>query len=184
MATRRGFMATIFSVLGATALRPLSRARAHGVGGTTEEASGATSDTLDAYTRATEKLAIPLEDAKALRKVGGSTILEVGERRILFVRDSEETVRAFAPACTHRQVTVKYDHKNRRLNCPAHGSRFDLQGEVLRGPAKEPLPTHKATLAGDRIILTLEKPPAPAEEGTAEDRSGGPKKEVPVQEED
>ncbi len=167
MATRRGFIGAFLSLVAALVARPFMGARASETHEHARQVADAATDTVDAYTGATEKVAVPLDDAAELKRVGGSVTVEVADRRILLVRDSDESVRAFAPACTHRQVKVKYDHKNRRLNCSAHGSRFDLDGKVLRGPAKESLPTCEATLAGDRVILALGKAPAPAEEGGA-----------------
>ena len=103
-----------------------------------------------------ETVAIPLEKVKSLGEVGGSVILKIRDRKILLIRDSQDSVKAFASACTHRQVTLKYNHKKRRIDCPAHGSRFDLEGSVLRGPAKYPLRTYHTGLQENRIIITFE----------------------------
>jgi cytochrome b6-f complex iron-sulfur subunit len=44
---------------------------------------------------------------------------------------------AMSLVCTHLGCTV--ESKPEGFTCPCHGSRFDLQGEVLRGPAGKPL---------------------------------------------
>ena len=90
-----------------------------------------------------------------LKKIGKSKTLEINGARILIVRDAEDSVRAFQSHCTHKQVAVKYDERKKLVRCPAHGSRFDLEGNVLRGPAKSALPTFKARLFSDRIVLVL-----------------------------
>jgi cytochrome b6-f complex iron-sulfur subunit len=41
--------------------------------------------------------------------------------------------------CTHLGCHPAFDPKMRILICPCHGSRFDLQGNVLKGPADRPL---------------------------------------------
>jgi nitrite reductase/ring-hydroxylating ferredoxin subunit len=41
--------------------------------------------------------------------------------------------------CTHLGCQPAFDPKMRILICPCHGSRFDLQGNVLKGPAARPL---------------------------------------------
>jgi cytochrome b6-f complex iron-sulfur subunit len=163
MATRRGFMTTLTGTIVALVARPISRIAAQEAGPPGKESAPSAPDSVGAYTGATQKVIIALDDAKDLKKVGGSETLKVGDQRILLVRDSAETVLAFSAACTHRQVGLKYDHKNHRLNCPAHGSRFGLDGRVLRGPAKDPLPTYHAELSGDKIILSLGEPAAPTE---------------------
>jgi len=43
------------------------------------------------------------------------------------------------PACTHMGCTTKWNEAERSWDCPCHGSRFDEQGDVLHGPAIEPL---------------------------------------------
>lgn len=178
MPTRRGFMATLTGTIVALVTRPFARTAAQEAAPPAKEAASTGADSADAYAGASQKVAIPLDDAKDLREVGGSVTLKVGDRQILLVRDSEATVRAFSPACTHRQVKVKYDHKNQRLNCPAHGSRFDLEGEVLRGPAKDPLETYHAELSGDRVILAFEEAKVPqTEEGATKPESESRKEE-------
>ena len=47
---------------------------------------------------------------------------------------------AYSAVCTHQQCEVAY--QDGQLNCPCHGSVFDPAngGEVVNGPAQEPLP--------------------------------------------
>lgn len=42
--------------------------------------------------------------------------------------------------CTHRACDVDIAaQRKQELECPCHGARFDLRGQVLQGPATEPL---------------------------------------------
>lgn len=44
------------------------------------------------------------------------------------------------------------------LTCPVHLARFDVRdGRVLRGPAREDLPTYAVRVAGDDIFVALDK---------------------------
>lgn len=47
---------------------------------------------------------------------------------------------AYSAVCTHQQCTVAY--QDGQLACPCHGSLFDPSngGEVVQGPAQQPLP--------------------------------------------
>jgi glycine/D-amino acid oxidase-like deaminating enzyme/nitrite reductase/ring-hydroxylating ferredoxin subunit len=43
------------------------------------------------------------------------------------------------PACTHMGCATRWNEAERSWDCPCHGSRFTEAGEVLHGPAIEPL---------------------------------------------
>lgn len=101
------------------------------------------------------KLAVRLDLIPALRTVGGWSVAQLKQWKILFVRTSESEVKAFHPYCTHRKCAVSFNPKRRRLDCTCHGSRFDLAGRVLAGPATASLPTYPCWLQGDRVIVQV-----------------------------
>ncbi|MDQ1739365.1 MAG: hypothetical protein QOE53_1017 [Pseudonocardiales bacterium] len=69
---------------------------------------------------------------------------------IIIVRTAETTVEAYSAICTHEGCTVKPAGKE--LDCPCHGSVFDLKGAVLNGPALRPLRVVKVALSGDDVV--------------------------------
>lgn len=48
---------------------------------------------------------------------------------------TEEGVKAFYKVCTHLGCLYEWDTLNYRFQCPCHGSRFWLDGSLMRGPA-------------------------------------------------
>jgi Rieske Fe-S protein len=81
--------------------------------------------------------------------VGGGVVL--GRKNVVVTRDSSGAVHAFSATCTHQgcQVTTV---KDGQIICPCHGSRFDAStGDVVRGPAAEPLPAVSVTVQGDVV---------------------------------
>ena len=56
---------------------------------------------------------------------------------------------AMSARCTHLGCAVVVAEDGRSLSCPCHGSRYSLEGEVLAGPANEPLPRLPHHLAED-----------------------------------
>ena len=54
----------------------------------------------------------------------------------IVLRD-EQGFWALTAVCTHQQCTVNVGETN--LPCPCHGSVYDLDGQVVNGPASQPL---------------------------------------------
>jgi Rieske Fe-S protein len=55
-------------------------------------------------------------------------------------RDDNGQLHAVSMRCTHLGCLVRFNAAERSWDCPCHGSRFDVDGEVLEGPATKPLP--------------------------------------------
>lgn len=64
----------------------------------------------------------------------------------LLVR-SEVGFSALSLVCTHLGCTVESQLDG--FTCPCHGSRFDLQGSVTRGPASKPLNSLRTGITSD-----------------------------------
>lgn len=47
--------------------------------------------------------------------------------------------KGFGPTCTHLGCTLSWNPADRTWDCPCHGSRYDENGRLLRGPACESL---------------------------------------------
>lgn len=105
--------------------------------------------------RAAKRLAIPLDKVEKLKLVGGSAYLKIREMEILFIRESEDSIKALNPICTHKKCTVEHNAELRMLVCPCHGSMYDLNGKVAKGPAEKDLSTYEATLSDGKIVLTV-----------------------------
>lgn len=58
---------------------------------------------------------------------------------------------ALSPICTHLGCTVEIE--GARLVCPCHGSTYDREGRVLRGPAERRLTSFAVKLADDDVLV-------------------------------
>jgi glycine/D-amino acid oxidase-like deaminating enzyme/nitrite reductase/ring-hydroxylating ferredoxin subunit len=54
-------------------------------------------------------------------------------------RDEEGALHAVSLRCSHLGCLLRFNSAERSWDCPCHGSRFDVDGEVLEGPAVNPL---------------------------------------------
>jgi glycine/D-amino acid oxidase-like deaminating enzyme/nitrite reductase/ring-hydroxylating ferredoxin subunit len=54
-------------------------------------------------------------------------------------RADDGTVHAVSLRCTHLGCLCRWNDAERSWDCPCHGSRFDVDGTVLEGPAVKPL---------------------------------------------
>lgn len=75
---------------------------------------------------------------------------------LVVIEDPEdpETVRALNPTCTHRGCLVALE--DGELVCPCHGARYDLDGKVTRGPAREDLTAYTLEIDEEGLILVSE----------------------------
>jgi Rieske Fe-S protein len=85
--------------------------------------------------------------------VGGAVSASIGSAPVVVAQPSAGKVVAFSAVCTHAGCTVAPQGKE--FDCPCHGSKFDAAtGEVINGPARDPLPQLKATVSGDTVTVT------------------------------
>lgn len=59
--------------------------------------------------------------------------------KILIVRRPNDEFIGLQATCTHLGCTVAWNQDSEQVECPCHGARYNMIGEVLRGPAKLPL---------------------------------------------
>ena len=100
-------------------------------------------------------VSLPFKDHPDLNKVGGSKQLKVDQQKLIIVRASADSVVAFDPTCTHKKCNVRFAEKTNKFHCKCHKSAFDLEGNVLGGPAPKPLTRFKARIADDAVQVLL-----------------------------
>lgn len=83
--------------------------------------------------------------------VGGATYVEDGNT--VLTQPTEGEFRAFDATCPHQGCAVN-QAVDGELQCPCHGSRFDLtSGAVLEGPAETGLTERDVSLDGDELVV-------------------------------
>jgi cytochrome b6-f complex iron-sulfur subunit len=89
----------------------------------------------------------------ALASVGGALVFDTSTDTVMVIRTSATQVVALSAICTHAGCEMDYLSNQELVDCPCHGSQFDLSGRVTRGPAHRGLNVYTATLANDVITI-------------------------------
>lgn len=72
-------------------------------------------------------------------KKGQGKILQLEGKKVAAYRGEDGAVSLCSPVCTHLKCIVGWNDAEKTWDCPCHGSRFKPTGEVIAGPAEEPL---------------------------------------------
>jgi glycine/D-amino acid oxidase-like deaminating enzyme/nitrite reductase/ring-hydroxylating ferredoxin subunit len=70
---------------------------------------------------------------------GEGGIVDLDGDTVAAYRDDGGALHAVAADCTHLGCRLTFNTAERSWDCPCHGSRFDVDGHVLQGPAVEDL---------------------------------------------
>ncbi|ART75285.1 FAD-dependent oxidoreductase [Sutcliffiella horikoshii] len=84
------------------------------------------------------KLDRPSKKPEDLGLDEGGVVMINGRRAGAYKNDKGE-VYCVDTTCTHLGCEVEWNHGDRSWDCPCHGSRFSIHGDVLEGPADKPL---------------------------------------------
>jgi glycine/D-amino acid oxidase-like deaminating enzyme/nitrite reductase/ring-hydroxylating ferredoxin subunit len=70
---------------------------------------------------------------------GEAAIMKIQGDNVAAFKDEQGRVHAVSAVCSHMGCIVGWNETDRTWDCPCHGSRFELTGEVIHGPATRPL---------------------------------------------
>ncbi len=78
--------------------------------------------------------------------------IEVNGQPVCVVKNGEK-VFAVGDTCSHSEASLaEGEVRDGKIECWLHGAEFDLDtGEVVTGPAFEPIPTYKVVITGDDV---------------------------------
>ncbi len=99
------------------------------------------------------EIRLRLADYPGLDRAGGSMRIRAEDTGELYyvLRQDDGSFETVSPVCTHQGCTVQI--AGRLLECPCHGSIYDLRGTVVRGPAERPLRQAPTRLSDGRTLV-------------------------------
>ena len=78
------------------------------------------------------------------------------ENEVIIFRDpGTSAVVALNSICTHQGCTVKWKEDKANLNCSCHDTDFGIDGQVIKGPANEPLAPYEVKEQDGYIFVKL-----------------------------
>ena len=103
----------------------------------------------------------PLADQSSRFELGavgnfppGSRTVRIEIPAVIYNQDGE--ISAYRLVCTHLGCRVAESGSD--LKCPCHGSVFDHNGKVIKGPAKKPLQALEVEISPEgQLILKVQK---------------------------
>ncbi|MDH3744191.1 MAG: Rieske (2Fe-2S) protein [Acidobacteriota bacterium] len=101
--------------------------------------------------------------AERVIKVGPDESIRVGQARLVrhgrapvwVIRNRDGALVALSGICTHLRCVLDWDESRNELDCPCHEGRFDLNGNVLGGPAPRSLAKYRVETRLGQIYLHL-----------------------------
>lgn len=81
--------------------------------------------------------------------VGGALI--VRDAKVVLAQPTAGTVTGYSAVCPHEGCLVS-KVEGTQVVCPCHGSRFSLDGAVVAGPARSPLPPVPVKVEGGSVV--------------------------------
>lgn len=103
------------------------------------------------------QLIVPLSEFEIPKKDKSRSFVlldsPISKYSICVFKTKEEDYSASLMRCTHKGCEVNVE--GNMYSCPCHGSEFSNTGDVLEGPAKEPLKTFKTTTDKENLYVNI-----------------------------
>lgn len=77
---------------------------------------------------------IPLKTSKDVKKGEGMIVWHNGKRRAVY-RGDDDKLYVIGNKCPHMHCELKWNGNTDSWDCPCHGSRFDIYGNILCEPS-------------------------------------------------
>jgi len=74
---------------------------------------------------------------------------------LAIMREQQDRFLAVRALCTHMTCILNFNELNATLDCPCHGSSFELDGTVVTGPARQPLRVLPTRFDGTMLSVIL-----------------------------
>lgn len=81
---------------------------------------------------------VPFRGGNSLQKEEGAVVLMSG-KKVGVYKDEKGMLYKVNPRCSHLKCELAFNKTTKTFDCPCHGSRFDIYGNIITEPAKKPI---------------------------------------------
>jgi Rieske Fe-S protein len=94
-----------------------------------------------------------VDASSPLASVGSAALVQASTGNFLVSRSAQDAFAALSAFCTHEGCTVS-GFQSPTYVCPCHGSKFNLSGGVVQGPAIAPLRAFTARFSNNVLSIS------------------------------
>ena len=95
---------------------------------------------------------LSLEPDEITLKAGEGKVIQKDGLRMGVYKDDEGKLHIVDTTCTHMGCEVNWNSAEKSWDCPCHGSRFNVDGEVIEGPAVRNLNSGKSVNTVQKLL--------------------------------
>lgn len=94
---------------------------------------------ISSITKAFAKRIAPVPDELMEVEIGKGKIINYNGKKVGVYKDYKGDYFCINPVCAHLKCSLSFNEAEKTWDCPCHGSRYDIKGNILEGPAVKPL---------------------------------------------
>jgi nitrite reductase/ring-hydroxylating ferredoxin subunit len=112
------------------------------------------------YRREGGRVIVAFSEVYDLKEQGGAVKFTLNgedgsELKVIVLHSRDEPYQAFADRCTHNGKELDYLHEEGKLQCLSGKAQFNLEGDVLRGPAADALLSYPLRREGEELVIEV-----------------------------
>lgn len=101
-------------------------------------------------------LLINIDSSSPLANTGGAALVNFQSGSVLVDHPSADVYNALSSICTHQNCLItNFDSSTNQFVCTCHGSRFDVNGKVVQGPANSPLQQYPIQFSNNQLTIKV-----------------------------
>jgi glycine/D-amino acid oxidase-like deaminating enzyme/nitrite reductase/ring-hydroxylating ferredoxin subunit len=94
---------------------------------------------ITSISKAFLKRIAPVPDELLEVNIGEGKIINYNGKKVGVYKNENEDYFCINPVCAHLKCSLSFNEAEKTWDCPCHGSRYDIKGNILEGPTVKPL---------------------------------------------